>query len=912
MDYNNAWLQPQPIPDLQTASVHDERSVGSNDWKDTVASVQGGGLNDLLPLGDIQGHHTPTPPLSSSNNYPLFLSTSPSYQYSNQWIPPPPQLPLSSYSSLNGATSTSSHSQQHSQSQNQGQGLSQPQGSSPMVIDPSLTTMNGSSSSPPQQYQQPAYLSHQNHPRMQYQYSMTSMNSPFVLSGPSHYQQQTQQQQQHAMQLPRHSHSPPQPQQQGTLSPFVLHSPNSGYYGGISPSSFYGQVAQPVAGPSSATSSASPAPSHSAPAPTPPPAPPANKVSPEQRRATLIADVKPLIQSNSFTGGGAVSQLVNILDDFGMDVVDPQVRLDVLTKIRDNAGNHYFRAWVDNPTAMEIVREWLKLAFVGRDDQQMVETIMPLLQIIDRLPFTVEKLKDSKLGKLIMKLIKDSPTPAIKDMAANLESKWRRMLMQQVPGKAESEDGEDTKGKKRRADSLSKSAPPVKKAAIPVAGSSTPKAVAVKKEAKPVVKDAKSDSSFFSKPKVTKKELPNFKKGPPSAPTATAPPKKAPESNIAQPSSVNGFQEVLKSWASSAGPSTPTPPPAAPGPSTAPAAGPSGAPGGPSLGKRKKSVTWAPDAQLEQIKLIDRAVYDDDGATGSLQTHNLRDLDRDEGAALHNHLFEEQMEWTELQPLEMPPEIDFPPRGSQSQERDAQEEREQTALVASYASPAQIPDSPAEPPAQMPEEQVDEGVRLMLTGTDVDAIFWSDGAPALVDTLHPSTSVADLVGQLAAAAPAFAPDVTMGDAPSMLSATAFNPEQLQLLVQQAQALSQNGLLSGLGGPPPPTAPPGVGVDQGGWGSQQYTDFDRGYHESNGLGRGAAEPNRRWGEDGWNDRNGPRGRGRGGPPMRGRGRGGGGNGDGFRNTKRKPCSFFQAGRCRYGDQCDFSHEPLNYN
>lgn len=442
MDYNSAaWLQQaQQIPDLQTASVHDERSVGSNDWKDTVASVQGGGMNDLLPLGDIQGeheqfgtdaghsgalrasarpleqtatrthsifatgHHSPTPPLSTSNNYPpfsLFLNTSQSYAsvvpYTNQWIPAPPQLPLSSYSSLNGATSTSSHSQQHSQSQSQGQGLSHSQGSSPMVIEcvapppslkspnicrsPALTTMNGSSSSPPPQYQQPAYLSHQNHPRVQYQYSMASTNSPFVHSGPSHYQPQTQQQQQHPMQLTRHSHSPPQPQQQGTLSPFVLHSPNSGYYGGISPSSFYGQVAQPVAGSSSAASPASQAPSHSAPTPTPPPAPPANKVPPEQLRATLIADVKPLIQSNSFTGGGAVSQLVNILDDFGMDVVDPQIRLDVLTKIRDNAGNHYFRAWVDNPTAMEIVREWLKLAFVGRDDQQMVETIMPLLQV---------------------------------------------------------------------------------------------------------------------------------------------------------------------------------------------------------------------------------------------------------------------------------------------------------------------------------------------------------------------------------------------------------------------------------------------------------------------------------------------------------------------------------------------------
>ena len=95
----------------------------------------------------------------------------------------------------------------------------------------------------------------------------------------------------------------------------------------------------------------------------------------------------------------------------------------------------------------------------------------------------------------------------------------------------------------------------------------------------------------------------------------------------------------------------------------------------------------------------------------------------------------------------MPPEIEIPPRGGESQERAAQEEREQTALVASYASPAQIPDSPAEPPTQIPEEQVDEGVRLMLTGPDVDAIFWSDGAPAQIDPLLPSTSVADLVGQ---------------------------------------------------------------------------------------------------------------------------------------------------------------------
>jgi protein phosphatase 1 regulatory subunit 10 len=29
-------------------------------------------------------------------------------------------------------------------------------------------------------------------------------------------------------------------------------------------------------------------------------------------------------------------------------------------------------------------------------------------------------------------------------------------------------------------------------------------------------------------------------------------------------------------------------------------------------GKKKKTVTWAPDAQLESVRLIERAVYDDD------------------------------------------------------------------------------------------------------------------------------------------------------------------------------------------------------------------------------------------------------------------------------------------------------------
>ena len=43
------------------------------------------------------------------------------------------------------------------------------------------------------------------------------------------------------------------------------------------------------------------------------------------------------------------------------------------------------------------------------------------------------------------------------------------------------------------------------------------------------------------------------------------------------------------------------------------------------------------------------------GTQGMHTSHNIRDLDRDEGAALHAHLFEEQIDWTE--PLRKHPPI---------------------------------------------------------------------------------------------------------------------------------------------------------------------------------------------------------------------------------------------------------------
>jgi hypothetical protein len=163
----------------------------------------------------------------------------------------------------------------------------------------------------------------------------------------------------------------------------------------------------------------------------------------------------------------------------------------------------------------------------------------------------------------------------------------------------------DPKAKKRKLNdaTTAKSAQPTKKAAVaaPVASAKP----TVKKEVKPLVtavKDAKSDSSFFSAPK-PKPKLPNFKKAPvpPAAPVKTEP-----DPRVAQPSAIDPFQEALKSMGKARRPS-----PATAAPSNA-ANVANAITVSVQSSKKKKSVTWAPEGKLELIRLIERAIYDDD------------------------------------------------------------------------------------------------------------------------------------------------------------------------------------------------------------------------------------------------------------------------------------------------------------
>lgn len=198
--------------------------------------------------------------------------------------------------------------------------------------------------SPPPNYSTSQFSQQQSqHPHSQpYQTNLQpqslSINPQYI----QYYQPQPQQQQQQPAQM------------QGTLSPHALHSPSSSIMSSIMPPTLYP--------PQPASSGSQP-------------------LNSQARKENFQAAIKPLLQPNSFTGAGAVSTLVTLITDYGSQDVGAQSRLEILTKIRDNAGNHYFRAWSENMTAIDITREWLKAGATAKGDSPLVETIMPLLHV---------------------------------------------------------------------------------------------------------------------------------------------------------------------------------------------------------------------------------------------------------------------------------------------------------------------------------------------------------------------------------------------------------------------------------------------------------------------------------------------------------------------------------------------------
>jgi len=219
----------------------------------------------------------------------------------------------------------------------------------------------------------------------------------------------------------------------------------------------------------------------------------------------------------------------------------------------------------------------------------------------------------------------------------------------------------DPSKKRKATEAPAPKIPPAKKASTSAGPAVTVKKEGVAKTEAAAVKTAKSDSSFFSAPK--KKSLPSF--------TKKTPVKK--DETVAQPSSIDPFLEAYNAMT---GGSVNTTNAAVPSTSSAPAvASISAAVSVPTNGmaidevkkpadplKRKKSVSFAPDGELEVIRWITRAEYPEDSSEvcyysalyGCLLScspqplHGLshaKALDRDEGRALHAQILQEVIDW---------------------------------------------------------------------------------------------------------------------------------------------------------------------------------------------------------------------------------------------------------------------------
>ncbi|CAE6404328.1 unnamed protein product [Rhizoctonia solani] len=598
-------------------------------------------------------------------------------------------------------------------------------------------------------------------------------------------------------------------------------------------------------------------------------------------------------------------RLIKLLTAEDTPETDPQTRLWLLTRIRDGAGKEFFKTWANDTDAMLLIKEWLRSATPSKDGKteggsnplEWQDTIMPLLQVIDRLPLGIHQLRKSKIGSNILKLAKNPPnggkrstpkptsTPSvctkaacmlaksihsqnavpIRDLASTLENRYRSLVdshqaasPEDVKPAAGKRTEADTRGVKRKSETPpTKSGAPAKRAAITPTPSpaalAAQRLLAQKKEkekearAAPgtVTKETKSDSSFFTdtKPKAApvKRVLPSFTKKPASVPA----------SDVAQPSNHNTFEEALAHLGVKPKASTPTVPEAMEGVTPSVSRAPSI-----SLesGKKRKRVTFKPEEHLVEVRWIEKAIYDDDpDAFGA--HHSVRDLDRDEGAAMHKQLvFEELIDWTEPIALVLP-DAQLPERGLQSEEAHTQAEREKTALLAHY-QPGAIPPWPTE----IPVPNVDDSqTKIMLAGEDIDSL---SEKPA---------SVAELLAKIKAPAPTAE---TPAPPPMFesLKDLGIDPSTFTQMLQQHNIAPV--IHPAEQGPPQAPTQPRHGSDWGG----DRVEGGTGWNDHGSSGYDYEHSHRSRFDD--------RGRGR---PLRGRGRGG--RPDGDRGQKDIPPAYF---------------------
>lgn len=66
------------------------------------------------------------------------------------------------------------------------------------------------------------------------------------------------------------------------------------------------------------------------------------------------------------------SSIISLLTKSKWDDINCSTRVEILTKIRDNAGKEFYKVWARNSAAMEVLRDWLKATVTEADRKSVV------------------------------------------------------------------------------------------------------------------------------------------------------------------------------------------------------------------------------------------------------------------------------------------------------------------------------------------------------------------------------------------------------------------------------------------------------------------------------------------------------------------------------------------------------------
>ncbi|GAA5839546.1 hypothetical protein JCM3766R1_003575 [Sporobolomyces carnicolor] len=478
-----------------------------------------------------------------------------------------------------------------------------------------------------------------------------------------------------------------------------------------------------------------------------------NKVLPDVRanlsanrlqKAPTAAAQKLLHLLSPFQHVGGPSSTLSDWSD-GSDI-PPEGRKEILTDLLKYAGDDFWQAWVREgdlsssnsaqssssssssaaskgvslgiellsfwfegaSKSFEAKKEKMKEKDNGTDDaerkRRAVEqmTLVLVLQVFAKLPVTFRHL--SALGSVAKRVRKITlkGDEAVKAAATRLYDRWKKVQDDYNSSQAAASATKSNGGTNSSASS-SKERGPLKKAKT-ATGTATNSAASTT-----TAKKAPTTFPPVSTNKVTA-NLSFKKKADPVTPPTTM---NAMRAALAKVKKTDG------SSAASSGASKPTTggtdvtPTAT---STATTGASTATHGGTELlgknGKPKKSVRWKPDEELEAIKYIKKAIYDDDETGGDFglrlgegeeAEENFREMEQQEGLSLTLHLeedeeMEEEIDWYEPFGVVIPDTEDF---ASLRQEPDSNEfrvqtERESQLMAIDPESLANV-DSPNEP-----------------------------------------------------------------------------------------------------------------------------------------------------------------------------------------------------------------------